>query len=160
MVSLANECEASVGAVYRYFPGKEALMTGLQIRAIGALEAHLVVRLSRQKDPVARIEVAAKSWSTFAVAHPALFELVDETLSGPPSEGVEASLESLLSRMAGLFDEAEGSGLLRPGDSRLRTQALFSAVHGAGHIRGRDIPPTQAEVEAELISALLAGWRQ
>lgn len=166
MKSLATECEQSVGAVYRYFPGKQALLTGLQIRAIRALEAHVEIRIAGQRDLVAQIEVAAQSWSAFAESHPALFHLVDASLSDPnrvlsddDASEVDAALATVLGRIVGLFDAAVERELLSPGDSVLRTHALWAAVHGAGHFRKRRVEPTGEQVEQELIRALLAGWR-
>ena len=166
MKGLAAECEASVGAVYRYFPGKHALETGLQVRAIRALELHLERRLAGVRDPLGRIEVAARSWSTFADAHPTLFRLVDGSLSDPErvlSDDeialVDAALEPVLERLAELLAVAVECGLLRDGDPRLRTHALWAAVHGAGHFRKRRTEPTGAQVESELIRALLAGLK-
>jgi len=167
MKSLARECDLSVGAAYRYFPGKQALLTGLQIRAVQALEAHLELNIAGARDPLARIEAAAGTWASFGAAHPTLFRLVDSSLSDPDRQlsdeeaaSVEVALSPVLTRIAGLFDDAVDAGLLVPGDSEMRTHALWAALHGVGHFRKRRTPPNGEDLERELVRAILAGWRK
>ncbi|MED5373297.1 MAG: TetR/AcrR family transcriptional regulator [Myxococcota bacterium] len=168
MAELARESEAAVGAVYRYLPGKGALMARLQVRALERLGELLDHRLEHcDPAPLARVEVAFTTWQAFAGSHPALHRLVDQSLSSPDrlldeSEQllVGEALSPLLKRCAELLEQAEIAGALSPGDSLLRTYALWAAVHGAGHFRKRWSPqaPDPELLIQELIRGMLRGW--
>jgi AcrR family transcriptional regulator len=165
MQSLAAEMDASVGAVYRYFPGKQALLTGLQVKAVRALSELLEQRVQTSRDPLERVELAFGSWRAFALAEPSLFALVDRSLSDPrrvldeqQAAQVRATIEPVLQRCAGLLQDAVQSGRLAPGDADLRAHALWAGVRGAHHFRKQRQGPSADAVEAELIRALLKGW--
>lgn len=168
MARLAKECGAAVGAVYRYLPGKSALLAGLQLRAVRVLGTLVEARLEGAADPVAGVRLAFGSWQAFEQRSPALYRLIDDSLSDPhtilePEERaqVRAFFTPLLDRCAELLEDAVASGQLRPGDPELRTYALWAAVHGAAHL-SRKVPPVGAlasqDLGAEMVDALLAGW--
>lgn len=165
MQSLAAEMDASVGAVYRYFPGKQALLAGLQVQAVQRLDRLLQQRIASSTDPLRRIELAFGSWAAFAQVEPSLFELVDRSLSDPrrmldddQAAQVRKAIEPVLGRCAQLLDDAVRAGLLAPGDARLRAHVLWAGVRGACHLRKQRQGPSAEKVQIELIQALLTGW--
>lgn len=168
MARLARECDAAVGAVYRYLPGKSALLGGLQLRSVRVLADLVELRLAEIADPIERIQLAFGTWSVFSQESPALFRLIDDSLSDPrphldpdDRDQVQQFLSPLLGRCAQLIEEAVESGALRPGDAQIRTYALWAAVHGAQHL-GRKVPPVSAlegsDLGAQMVADLLSGW--
>jgi AcrR family transcriptional regulator len=167
IAAVAAQADASVGALYRYFDGKDGLLAALQARAIEAFEDHLADATREATCPLARLRAAARAWRTFADADPSRFALLDASLSDPSpnlSDGaaraVEAALRPVLDRIASAFADAQAEGLLAPGDPVLRTYALWAVAHGAAHFRKRDRlgGPGSAAVADAAIDAMLAGW--
>lgn len=153
--------------MYRYFDGKESLLTALQVRAIRVFEAHLVERMRVERGPLEQIDAGARAWRTFAEAQPSLFTLLDASLSDPspnlstPSaQAVDNALRPVLGRLEAAFTQAVEQGLLREGSPDLRTRVLWATVHGAAHFRKRDRlgGPRSDHVAHEAIATLLRGW--
>ena len=168
MARLARECGAAVGAVYRYLPGKSALLGGLQARAVRVLAELVELRMQEVQAPLDRVKVAFGTWGVFEQQSPALFRLIDDSLSDPsphldPQDRAQVRqvFMPLLWRCGQLLEESVAAGELSPGDSELRTYALWAAVHGASHLR-RKVPPdgplAEVDLSAEMVTALLRGW--
>jgi AcrR family transcriptional regulator len=169
MPRLAQECDAAIGAVYRYFPGKDALIGALQERAIASFAARLDVALAGVDEPLARVWAAFTAWSAFAADEPEAFALADRSLADPravlsdeEAYRVARVLDPLVRRCAGLLEDAAGAGALEPGDALLRAHALWAAVHGAQHFAKRDrLTPKKlhaSRIRDALIAGLLVGW--
>ncbi len=167
IAALAAEVGAAVGALYRYFPGKDDLLAALQERALDALAGELSAVAVRP--PLARIVAVAAEVATLAERDARRHRLLDELLSAPApvySEARARALEEHLARVLAVVEEAfaaaAGAGALSPGDAALRTRVLWSAIHGAGHLRKRDRlepPPLRhRRVEAAAVEALLVGF--
>lgn len=168
MARLAKECGAAVGAVYRYLPGKSALFGGLQLRAVRVLADLVEQRLLGIEPPLERVKMAFGSWAAFALESPALFRLIDDSLSDPVGhlnpedrEEVRQFFTPLLWRCGLLLEDSVQAGELIPGDVQLRTYALWAAVHGAQHL-GRKVPPQSSlgelDLGAQMVVDLLSGW--
>jgi AcrR family transcriptional regulator len=166
---LAREVDVAVGGLYRYFDGKDALEAALQVRAIEAFAPVLLDHLDRARDPRAAVHAVHAAWRAFSDHSPALFALADQSLSNPErtlsddaAREVELALQGLLLRCDQVLEDAVTAGLLAPGETRLRTLALWAAVHGVAHFRKRDriLPADQqsGRVAALLIDGLLKGW--
>ena len=176
---LAKEVDAAVGAIYRYFDGKDAVIAELQLASIAALSEELdatltraeplVTELSPRDADLARIIAAFSTWPAFASTQPALYRLVDRSVSDPrrllddkKAAQVEAALAPMLIRCGLLLQTAVQSGGLEPGDPALRSHALWAAFHGVSHFEKRD-SRAPAEVQSsiirrELLDTLLRGW--
>ena len=176
MPFLAAQLDCAVGALYRYFPGKSALILALQLRAIGEFRDYLDHRLSAVPADVEggeRVRMLLHNgflaFLDFAERSPAAFGLIDVMLSDPRSllsdgdaRRVQALLDEILGRFARLFDEAVDQGILSGGDAMLRTHVMWAALHGASHFRKRDArqPDSLASrrVAEAALNALLRGW--
>lgn len=153
---LASRMNASVGAVYRYFPSKEALLVGLQELAIadfhGFMQRRLIEVAPRlaQASPharvLARIMIAFGSYIEHAEVSPRPHRLVDAFLSFPEAVLSDAEARSIGERLlspilgafSGLLGEAVASGTIDAGDDNQRTQLAWAFVHGLDHFRKLD----------------------
>lgn len=166
---LAQEADAAVGAVYRYFPSKDALLAALQERAVTRFGAFLDASLDRASDaPLARVWAAAVAWPAFADAEPDAYALADASLSNPAAvlsdesaAAVDRALAPILSKCAALIEAAAAEGALAPGPPLLRAHALWAAMHGVAHFKKRDrlgVAARSSAIRDELVAALLIGW--
>lgn len=170
---LAKRMKASVGAVYRYFPSKEALLVGLQEMAIADFHAFMLERLEEAEgaltkcpDPkiraLVRCMVAFGSYLEHAESSPRPHRLVDTFLSFPEAVLSDAEARSIGERLLApilgavgeLLTAAVAEGALEPGDSMQRTHLAWAYVHGLDHFRKRDrINPEKLRVRALLPEA-------
>lgn len=166
---LANRMNASVGAVYRYFDSKEALVVGLQEMAIADFHHFMLARLasaearlsgvSPQARALVRLMIAVSAYIEHASSSPRPHRLVDTFLSFP--EAVlsdeearsigERLLAPILSAFAGLLEEAVAARAIEPGNNVQRTYLAWAFVHGLDHFHKRDrISPIELQVKALL----------
>ncbi len=176
---LAKEVDAAVGAIYRYFDGKEAVIVELQLLAVQRLVEQLQARLEEVEGTlaelpapersVARIVAAFSTWPAFARTQPALYVLVDRSVSDPrriltdeQANKVEMAIAPILLTCGRLLQEAVEASALTEGDPNLRTHALWAAFHGVAHFAKRDGRGTlriqSAAIRRELLDTLLRGW--
>jgi AcrR family transcriptional regulator len=178
MPRLAKEADAAVGALYRYFDGKAALIAGLQQRAVDELHRSLQADLAlapslgpsgRQSLALYAVRVQFTVWTRFRERAPHLFLLIDGSLSDPEpnlpdeiAQEVERNSAPLYTASHQLFAHAVEVGALSEGDPALRTRVVWAAFHGVEHFRKRDrLTPPELRADAvrnELLRSLLAGW--
>ncbi|MCA9514041.1 MAG: TetR/AcrR family transcriptional regulator [Myxococcales bacterium] len=179
IANLARKVGVAVGAMYRYFDGKDALVAALQQEAITDLGNHLAERteahavaLAKQPPKVqalARVVMSFVAYLDDARSASRRHRLVDAFLSSPSytlSEGaareVEAVLEPIFESVEARFDDAVAAGALTPGDAAVRTFVGWAAIHGLDHFRKRDrIVDERRRVSALVpaaFGALLLGW--
>jgi AcrR family transcriptional regulator len=175
---LAARMHASVGAVYRYFPSKEALLVGLQEMAIADFHGFLLERLRRCDKSLAstpprvralgRIMVAFGAYLEHGESSPRPHRLVDAFLSFPEailSDGEARAvgdrlLAPILDAFAGLLAAAVAEGALDPGDDAQRTRLAWAWVHGLDHFHKLDrINPDALRLKALLPLACAAFLR-
>lgn len=166
---LAREAQVAVGGLYRYFDGKDALEAALQVRAIEAFDGILREHLAQTPDPRRAVHGVYQAWRAFAEQSPALHGLADASLSSPQqtlsdaaARRVDAGLQTVLDRCDQVLRDAADAGVITRGQTRLRTLALWAAIHGVTHFRKRDriLPADQHSdrVAQALIDGLLDGW--
>ncbi len=179
---LADEIDAAVGALYRYFPGKGALMVALQARAIESFGQALQrdverARASASSESWERDQVVAlvpvlaafRAYPTFYASEPAMYALIDSSLSDPRAlltteeqQAIQTVLMPVLQICADQLDAAVDQGALDDGDSMKRTHVAWGALHGLGHFRKRDhsVPAELGsdQLAEELLRGLLRGW--
>jgi AcrR family transcriptional regulator len=178
---LAERLGAAVGALYRYFDSKEALLVGLQKEAIRLFHEAQLADLAEAAEQARETGLPAEAETLFLVLvgttaylddarrAPRRHRLLDTMLStlGPVLTDVEAlevaeTLEPVLRECGLHLEEAVTVGALRPGDSAQRTHVLWAFLHGLDHFRKRDrIQPPPLQVRALLrlsLQTLLLGW--
>ncbi len=180
---IAGAIGASVGGLYRYYDGKDALLSALQQRAIAAVADDQASDLAaatrifaREGEPVRKGVASLASAlvaSTVVLRHaqrrPEEHRLLDAFLSAhEPLLSEEAArssddaLRPLVEAVARELQAAAAAGILEQGDAVQRTYVLWAALHGLDHFRKRDrILPPALRVEALVPAALCTiarGW--
>lgn len=150
MPRLASEVDAAVGALYRYFDSKDALMGALQLQAAAAcaafMEDRLATPLPEGTPPrvvaLVRVIRTFDTWLAYAEYDAVRFRLIDAVMSAPqallPERGqraVQEVVEPILRRAGSELIAATVAGALQPGDDAVRTIVLWGAFHGLGHFR-------------------------
>ncbi len=171
----------SVGALYRYFPGKEAVLAELQIRVLTELGDSVVSALDAALESPARamfppgdrallaLLVAADTYRRFADEQPARFMLISGVIAAPrgvlqgqEAEAVGAALGALLDRVTRLVETAVEAGALQPGLAPARTLILWSSLTGLLQMRKlARLDPRLEDLPAVVLLAvetLLLGW--
>ncbi len=182
MQHLARDLGFAVGALYRYFPSKDAIIVAVQRRivetiheelaaALGRADAHLAATedLDPKQSALLRIWVMAHFYESMAKARPTEFGLLSMTL-GDPRQLVRdddaglllPSMVGLLQLVGSLFVAATLADALAPGDPARRTVVIWTSVQGALQLRKLERfavgAPGASAVLEEAVSTLLIGW--
>lgn len=177
--NLAAKLGAAVGALYRYFPSKAALMISLEKRAILGLYDDVASTFERAEqavdcddERVAALTLAMVIMPTYladAAFAPDRHRLIDSiqtnlepALPDDDARNVVQALDPLIALIAGKLDGAVQIGALRAGDGVQRTHVLWAVMLGLDHFRVRDrIQPKHLRVDAltaRALQALFIGW--
>lgn len=169
MPGLAKRAGVAVGGLYRYFAGKQELIAGLQLHALGQLDEWLV-----GQGELVGAKGAAQlvlSIADFANDNPTSYLLLEMGVSDPRrmlddevQAKVQAAVDPVIARVADLLDEAAHDGELTRGDSIQRTLALWGLVVGALHGRKNDDRlKNKAWASRKVLEvgvrAMIDGWR-
>lgn len=173
--ALAKRIDVAVGALYRYFPSKAALLATLERRALGQLGEHLQRSLDgadgafRAKGAaLARVVLAGRAYAAFAKRHPTETGLIGQLLADPRTlvpgdEGaaLASTTLALLDVVAALFTAAADDGALAPGAALERAVLYWSGLRGVlelaklrAHAPGLDV----AALADAMTRALLVGF--
>lgn len=169
---LAKRLDWSMGALYRYFESKDALLAEAQARVITQLHRDIkqdIEEATVAEAPLVRVLAATRRFRRFALEQPARFHLISAILADPrpilPSNhtGTLAGLlRALLSTVDEQLEEALEAGHLEMGDSSSRTVLLWAGLHGLlqfsklGRLEAR---LRQTTVLAEtIVDDLLRAW--
>ncbi len=181
MQSLAADLGFAVGAVYRYFPGKDAIVVAVQRRIIKTIREELVAALALVDAHLARSKLGERQaallrlWATVQVyeamarTRPAVLGLLNMTMGDPrqlvrdeDAGELVPAMASLLQVVGALFSGAAEAGALEPGDAARRTLVLWTSVQGALQLKKLerfDLGGLDASaVLDEAVTALLVGW--
>jgi AcrR family transcriptional regulator len=176
---LARRTGAALGALYRFFPSKQAVIAALQVRALEELGVDLRAAVDaaahRAADRPARVRAlvpiitAADTFFAQPRLHPARFRLIDEILSKPApvySDEEARLLEDTVRPILAVVGEAVAAHIdvfgPRAGEARALPLVLWGALHGVSHFIKRDRlatpdTPGSAEVAGVLVRTLLLG---
>lgn len=183
MARLGDEIGYRAGALYRYFPSKEALLAALLVRIVreaGAMvtaastEAQgLAERARRPMTAEARLllplVLIARGYLALAEQRPAQMALLVRALAAPRPVVDDASAAplaaeafALLNEASAVFRAAREAGTLAPGDDVQRVALLWASLHGV--VGNRKLTRFEiaglspAALVNELVRALLVGW--
>jgi AcrR family transcriptional regulator len=156
--AVAQRVGCSSPALYLHFPDKATLVYATCQRQFQTLGQLIDAAVAAVDDPVERLRVAARVYTTFAIEHPEQYRvmMMDSTYGGL----YQASLEELgaesgmASLLAALTDGIE-RGIFAPGDPALMAVGLWASIHGMASLAlakpGIEWPPAE-----ELVDRLLA----
>ena len=170
---LAKELGWATGALYRYFPSKDALLGELQrvvIRQYGEDLATILAdsRASELSD-LGRIYVAGRHYQHWFLQRRGAFVLVAGVLGDPrhllpDAEGLQVMEEvvRVLSQLRALFEQCSATGRLRTGPANDRTLVFWSTAQGTTQLHKLSRFAPEEIVPARLlrtsVQALLLGW--
>ena len=136
--SIAEAMDLTVGALYRYFPSKSAILGAMTRRTLAELSAVLESTPEADSSGLQRLRLIAEGHINFCRSNPAHFFLISQMMSSPrivlpPSERVESmtSAFALISFVEQQVRMAQDEGSIRTGDPRAYALAFWSAIHGA-----------------------------
>jgi AcrR family transcriptional regulator len=168
---LAQKMDWAVGALYRYFPSKDALLAELQCRVVQTYGRNLSEALEalQTDDGLVKLIVVARHYRQYLLAHPTHFRLISLALSDPKqylsdSMGLRVmqEVQAILIRVAGFITEATAAGSLDEGDIRDRTLVFWSCVQGVLQLNKlRRFAPDTMDTDRllkEATATLLRGW--
>jgi AcrR family transcriptional regulator len=177
MAKLADAVDFTAGALYRYFPSKDAVLAALVGRhlaeALGFL-SRAEAALPKGAGALTRVAALVQGYRAFARERPQAFGLVAVTLAepkvlladakdaGPVAERALQALEPLAAALGGAVTEAQ----LAPGEALPRTLVLFGLLQGllpmqklARFAPGRrGATPVLDALVDDGVRALLLGW--
>jgi AcrR family transcriptional regulator len=160
---VATEIGTTTRAVYSSLGSKQALLSGLGVRAFDLLGG-MVDALALTDDPAQDLVTAGVSgFRTFALAHPALFR-VGVQLTDVPTEtftaigaAAERALVPLHRRVGRLLD-AGGLGARSMADATLQFHATCEGL-AAVELRRLVSPADGPLLWTDTLHCLVAGWR-
>lgn len=173
LAPLARRLGYAVGALYRYFPSKEALLVALQVELLGELARRLeagaeAARARTEAAPLGRILGRCRVYRGLSEARSEEFRMISFTVGDPrvlvPDDEARPVLDAaqpLLGALAADLAAAVEAGDLEPGDPVERALVLWSGLHGVllTDKLGRIAPAFDADRLARtFVPALLRGW--
>jgi AcrR family transcriptional regulator len=160
----------TAGALYRYFPSRDAIVAAVQLRVIQRLAEAIdaATEPSAVHRPLPRLGAATAAVLAFARHEPHRYGLLSRMLAVPqPLVGDAEAAEvlpvalSTLARVRGWFAEARTEGTLSAGDDGARLAAWWAAIHGAIQLNKlvRFSDDARADRVARVgLEAMLIGW--
>lgn len=174
MRGLADRAGFTVGALYRYFPSADGLLSAVALQVFDRLADRLQASHDAASDPLAALGAMVDAYRGFAANDPHGFALVSQLLSERrflvADEGQAAAIGVRVARalapVCSALDAAVAGGGLAPcadgGGAMDRALALFAAVQGALLLEklGRRAPGLlDADALARLVAtSLFLGW--
>ncbi|MFW6051125.1 MAG: TetR/AcrR family transcriptional regulator [Myxococcota bacterium] len=179
---LAKETGLAVGALYRHFPGKGALVATMQARVFADLADDLRAADAALPGPdqgntaenpatlaLARVIAALRAYRALAAHHPERFALLAQTLGDPrelvtldEAQPVAAPLGRLMADMSRRLEDTATATALAAGDPRHRALVLWASVHGVLQLRKLErfhmAGMHAAALAEEATRTLLLGW--
>lgn len=175
---LAGELDCAVGALYRYFSGKDAILAALQhrcvnriaedLRAVGAAADEASSDLDPGDAALLQVLSAVTVYESLPQRRPTDYRLLAMSLGDPRHllatelvRGVFDSLRGVLSLLSQHLEAAAVASALQGGSATDRAYVLWGAVQGL--LQLRKLERVESEVAEqrltdELLCTLLAGW--
>lgn len=178
MQRLAQALGTTVGATYRYFDSKDAILGALQRRVLEHLAADLERALARYEaahprasriGALSRVCVAARTFASMPARRPTHARLLARMMAEPDNvlppaiaEGNAAVALSLASAVVRELAAAREAGALGPGADFERAWLLWSSLSGLTQTKKLarwGVPGLELDALGErLVASLLVGW--
>lgn len=130
---VARKTGVSATSIYLHFDGKDDLIHSLIDESIQKLNAKLAEMASREKDPVARLEVLAWTYADFALQHSREYQIIyvvssDEMTRYPKEKFREARKGYDL--LTWTIEEGVEQGIMEEEDPRTASYTFWAQLHG------------------------------
>lgn len=181
MPRLASELDCAVGALYRYYPSKQALIAAMQVHVLGlftqqqqqqqlnCLEWAIRQQISPAINSLLQILARAESYQDLQVAYPLEFHLLALTIGTPhqwvgdtEEKSVMVAAAPLLTETVKLFQGATQSRALSEGSALERAWILWLSMQGLLQsqklLRFGILMANSRQLVRNLSTALMAGW--
>lgn len=181
IAKLAGELGYAVGALYRYFKGKDAILAALQVQVIEQIREDMDVVAAGTDQLLSELDLPeGEAALLHVIAHVGVYESLTRrrptdyrllALSiGDPRELLTREMvdagslpvqREVLARVAARIAQAQAHGVLREGDALRRTVILWGATQGVMQLRklARFDPGFGGVGLAdELVRSTLVGW--
>lgn len=161
---VAQDIAATTRAVYSSLGSKQALISGLGVRAFDLL-GDMVEALPLTEDPAADLVTAGVSgFRTWALGHPALFRLGVQ-LTDVPAEAfpdIRAAAQRSLATLHRRIQRLEQNGDLGARSLALATLEFHATCEGLAAVELRHPlrPEDGLHLWTDTLRSLIAGWRQ
>ena len=177
--ALAKRLDVAVGALYRYFPSKGALIGALERRVVAELQGELGSTVSaaeaywaEEVQPWARLApilALARAFRERTAARPERMGLIGRIMAEPDHMLPREEGERVISDAIGLlnvlrtpFDRADALGILHQGDAVLRPLLFWAGLRSVLQtFKLETFAPTVIRPDAlyaGMVDSLLAGW--
>ncbi|MCS0495298.1 TetR/AcrR family transcriptional regulator [Ancylobacter sp. MQZ15Z-1] len=134
---IASELGVSKHTIYRRYPGKAALLDAVVGRDIARFRQALVAAGEAGTEPLDKVRRIARSYVAFGTArdYAAFYLSVNAEAAVSPSLREQLAIWSAaaLEPLAEAVSVAQGTGVLRPGDSLLARDVLIDLMEGVNN---------------------------
>lgn len=169
---VADVADYTAGALYRYYPSKDALLTAVVIRVIGSFEADLAEldRALPSDEPLTRVFAQVRSYCRFSVEQKNAYALLSRMAAEPrivfeqveDATAIMAAIMAALTPLAQAMEAAATDGLLPPGPAAERTMLLYAGLQGVLQLRKQERVASEFidtdRMAVALVRTLLRGW--
>ncbi|NOY92441.1 MAG: TetR/AcrR family transcriptional regulator [Deltaproteobacteria bacterium] len=170
---VADEADYTAGALYRYYPSKNALLTAVVIRVIGEFETRLatLARALPPDAPLTHVFAQVHSYCRFSVEQHNAYALLSRMAAEPrvlledleDAAAIMVAIMRALTPLAQALEAAATAGALAPGDATERTMLLYAGLQGVLQLRKQERLAGAIVIDADhmaavLVRTLLRGW--
>jgi len=169
---VADAADYTPGALYRYFPSKDALLSAVVVELIGELATELRTFDESLADEsgLTRVVGQALRYRAHAAEHPHAFALLSQLVAEPrevigDEDEARPIIDGMLSALAPVADAlgaAASEGALGRGEVEARTQLLFASLQGCLLLRKQERRSAgridTAALATLALRTLLVGW--
>jgi AcrR family transcriptional regulator len=144
-------------ALYAHFANKEDLLAAIAEDEFARLIGDLEAAVADLDDPLERVRAQCHAYVRYAVANPALFEIIFEFRPAwaPASFAPELALASKAFEVsAAAVSDAIAAGLLHEPDPLLASLTIWAATHGVATVLAAR-PQLGDEYEAALVDSVV-----
>jgi len=172
--AIARKLDWAVGAMYRYFPSKDALLAELQCRVIAEYRVDMMALLdkyerSHSDKPLWTLALTARHYAYYLHTREAHFRLISLALTDskqylPDAEGLKvmAEVHPILQRLTNVFERAQQQKAITVSDIASCTLVYWTAVQGVLSMKKLErFAPDQLNNERLLrhtLDTLFTGW--
>jgi len=175
MTDIAQAMDWRVGALYRYYPSRDAIEVDLQrVILIGLRKSGLTLvkntrRLKHALSPLIETAGLCLHYAAFSSAYPWPMAVLGASLALPrfvfqddDAKAVAHDVSLGLIDLSRALESTAAAGLIEHGSAPTRALSLWSALHGVsltGKLnRFAPSHPSAIDLSASLLTAIMVGW--